>query len=88
MDWEIPTGGDRIIGEKKRLELTYADYFTTPEDKRGELLNGELAATPAPNEAHQRTQAEFDYHLMTFVKARGLSASIVPPRMSSFRIPT
>ena len=47
-----------MIGEKARLKLTYADYLTTPEDKRYELLEGELVLTPAPNEAHQRTQAE------------------------------
>ena len=61
-----------MIGEKTRLKLTYADYLTTPDDKRCELLDGELVATPAPNEAHQRTQAELGYHLMTFVKANGL----------------
>ncbi len=61
-----------MIGEKPRLRLSYADYLTTPEDKRCELLDGELFATPAPNEAHQRTQAELGYHLMAFVKTRGL----------------
>ena len=36
------------IGEKTRLKLTYADYLTTPEDKRYELLDGELLMPPAP----------------------------------------
>ena len=57
-----------MIGEKPRLKLTYTDYLTTPEDKRYELLDGELVMAPAPNEAHQRTQAELGYHLMAFVK--------------------
>ena len=61
-----------MINVKPRLKLTYADYLTTPEDKRYELLDGELVMTPAPNEVHQRTQAELGYHLMTFVKANGL----------------
>ena len=61
-----------MIGEKPRLKLTYTDYLTTPEDKRYELLDGELVMAPAPNEAHQRTQAELGYHLMAFVKAKGL----------------
>ena len=61
-----------MIGEKPRSKLRYADYLTTPEDKRYELLNGVLIATPAPNEAHQRTQAELGYHLMAFVKAKSL----------------
>ena len=61
-----------MIGEKTRLKLTYADYLTTPEDKRYELLAGELLMTPAPSEAHQRFQAELGYYLMTFTKSRGL----------------
>lgn len=61
-----------MIDVKPRLKLTYSDYLNTPEDKRCELLDGELFATPARNEAHQRTQAELGYHLMTFVKTRSL----------------
>ncbi len=68
-----------MICEKPRLKLTYADYLTTPEDKRCELLNGELFATPAPNEAHQRTQAELGYYLMAFVKARRLGRIYYSP---------
>ena len=61
-----------MIGEKTRLRRTCADYLTTPEDKRCELLDGELLMVPAPGEAHQRFQAELGFHLMTFIKARGL----------------
>ena len=68
-----------MIGEKPRLRLTYADYLTTPEDKRCELLDGVLVATLAPNEAHQRTQAELGYHLMAFVKTRGLGRIYYSP---------
>ena len=60
-----------MIGEKPRLKLTYADYVTTPEDKRYELLDGELLMPPAPDELHQRTQAELGYNVMAFVKTRG-----------------
>ncbi len=61
-----------MIGEKPRLKLTYADYLTTPEDKRYELLDGELLMPPAPAEMHQRMQAELGYRVMTFVKANRL----------------
>ena len=54
----IQTGDGQMMGGKTRF-LTYADYLTTPEDTRYEL-RGELVATPAPNEAHQRTQANWD----------------------------
>ncbi len=68
-----------MIGEKPRLKLTYTDYLTTPEDKRYELLDGELVMAPAPNEAHQRTQAELGYYLMAFVKARRLGRIYYSP---------
>ncbi|MDE0429756.1 MAG: Uma2 family endonuclease [Caldilineaceae bacterium] len=60
-----------MIGEEPRLKLTYADYLATPEDKRYELLDGELLMLPAPDELHQRTQAELGYNVMAFVKTRG-----------------
>ena len=30
------------------VKFTYEDYLNTPEDKRYELLDGELVMTPAP----------------------------------------
>lgn len=68
-----------MIGEKPRLKLTYADYLATPEDKRYELLNGELLMLPAPDELHQRTQAELGYNVMAFVKTRGLGRVYFSP---------
>ena len=62
-----------MIGEKPRLKLTYTDYLTTPEDKRYELLDGELVMRPLrPTKRTRGTQAELGYHLMAFVKAKGL----------------
>ncbi len=38
-----------------RIHLTYADYLELPDDgKRYEILDGELAVTPAPVLQHQR----------------------------------
>ena len=67
------------IGEKTRLKLTYADYLTTPEDKRYELLDGELMLTPAPDELHQRTQAELGYQLISYIKANDLGRIYYSP---------
>ena len=36
------------------IKFTYADYRNAPEDKRYELLDGELVVSPAPKEIHQR----------------------------------
>ena len=35
-----------VIIEKKKY--TYEDYLKTPDDKRYELINGELLMTPSP----------------------------------------
>ena len=35
------------------VKFTYEDYLNAPEDKRYELLDGELVMTPAPGERHQ-----------------------------------
>ncbi|MCY4091831.1 MAG: Uma2 family endonuclease [Caldilineaceae bacterium] len=68
-----------MIGEKPRQKLTYADYLAAPEDKRYELLDGELLMLPAPDELHQRTQAELGYNVMAFVKTRGLGRVYFSP---------
>ena len=39
---------------ERAVKLTYEDYRATPDDKRYELLNGDLMMVPAPNMKHQR----------------------------------
>ena len=34
-------------------KLAYQDYLRTPDDKRYELINGELILTPTEGRAHQ-----------------------------------
>ena len=36
------------------VKFTYEDYLNTPEDKRYELLDGNLVALSSPEEFHQR----------------------------------
>ena len=38
---------------KPRLKYTVADYMTTPDDKRYQLLDGELILVPSPTDRHQ-----------------------------------
>ena len=68
-----------MIVEKTRLRRTYADYLTTPEDKRYELLDGELLMTPAPNEPHQRFQAELGIRLGLHIKEKKIGRIYFAP---------
>lgn len=61
-----------MIGGRPGVKLTYADYRTTPDDRRYELLDGELLEIPSPGEAHQRFQAELGFCLGRHIRERKL----------------
>ena len=61
-----------MIGGRPGVKLTYADYRTTPDDRRYELLDGELLKIPSPGEAHQRFQAELGLCLGRHIRERKL----------------
>ena len=44
-----------MVTKKPRIKFTYIDYKNTPEDKRYELLDGELVVVPSPRTGHQKT---------------------------------
>ena len=53
------------IIEKKKY--TYDDYLKTPDDKRYELIEGELYMTPSPITNHQRISGRIEFELRKFV---------------------
>lgn len=53
------------ITEKKRY--TYEDYQKTPDDKRYELIDGELLMTPSPVPRHQRISGKLEFKLREFI---------------------
>ena len=58
------------IIEKKRY--TYDDYLKTPDDKRYELIEGELLMTPSPITNHQRISGRIEFELRKFVSENDL----------------
>ncbi|MCY3788493.1 MAG: Uma2 family endonuclease, partial [Gemmatimonadetes bacterium] len=54
------------------IKFTYEDYLNTPEDKRYELLDGELVMAPAPGELHQSVSAQLGWRLVQFVSENNL----------------
>ena len=66
--------------ERVKAGLTYADYVKLPDDgRRYEILDGELAVTPAPGRRHQEIVGELFVVLHAHVKARGLGQVFVSP---------
>ena len=54
------------------VKFTYEDYLNAPEDKRYELLDGELVTVPAPGELHQSVSAQLGWRLFQFASENSL----------------
>ena len=62
------------------IKFTYRDYVNTPEDKRYELLDGELILSEAPTRNHQGSQVNIGSPLHVFVQSNGLGVVYFAPR--------
>lgn len=65
-----------IIEKKKH---TYEDYLKTPEDKRYELIEGELIMTPSPVPYHQWVSMNIGFTLNAFVKKNNIGRVFIAP---------
>ena len=65
--------------QRSRIKFTYEDYRHTPDDKRYELLDGELIMAPAPRIAHQRTSRKIGNPLDAFVDENDLGEVFYAP---------
>ena len=54
------------------IKFTYEDYLNTPEDKRYELLDGDLVALSSPEEFHQRISILLGSKLVQFAVEHSL----------------
>lgn len=64
---------------KTRVRFTYEDYLNAPEDKRYELLDGELIMVPSPNWPHQRTELKLGSRVIRFVERHDLGEVATAP---------
>ena len=62
------------------IKFTYEDYLNTPDDKRYELIDGELILAPAPRRDHQRVDMRLGWRLGMFVEENGLGVVYSAPR--------
>lgn len=62
---------DAAMGQAN-IRFNYQDYLQLPEDKRYEILDGELCVVPAPNTKHQRISRRLEGALDRHVADRDL----------------
>lgn len=61
------------------IRYNYQDYLQLPEDKRYEIIDGDLFMVPSPNESHQRILANIFNTLSHYVRKNKLGAVYFAP---------
>ncbi|MDQ5857485.1 MAG: Uma2 family endonuclease [Acidobacteriota bacterium] len=61
------------------LRFTYEDYLLLPEDRRYEIVDGELFLTPAPTPYHQTVAMRLGFLLHAFVERQDLGQVFIAP---------
>ena len=62
-----------------KLKFRVNDYMTAPNDKRYQLLDGEMVVAPAPSDRHQAIVVRLLVAMFQFVSANGLGQVRVSP---------
>lgn len=63
----------------QNLRFTYQDYLLLPEEKRYELIDGDLLMTPAPTSEHQSIAANLFTKLILFIRGKKLGKLFFAP---------
>ena len=61
------------------LRFTYEDYLLLPEDRRYEIVDGELFLTPAPTPYHQTVAKRLGFLLDSYVEGGHLGEVFIAP---------
>jgi Uma2 family endonuclease len=69
----------KVTMKRANVRFNYHDYLQLPEDKRYEILDGELYVVPAPNIKHQRVSKRLETYLIRQVEERGLGEILHAP---------
>lgn len=64
---------------KPKIKFTYQDYLQLPEDKRYELIEGELYMVPSPGTYHQHISRNLGFILWPFIRERDLGVLFNAP---------
>src|SRR3989304_6039825 len=58
--------------KRANVRFNYEDYLLLPEDKRYEILDGDLQVVPAPNTKHQTVSLYLSLALLQHVRSENL----------------
>ena len=61
------------------IKFNYQDYLQLPEDKRYEIIDGDLFMVPSPNERHQHVLSNIFYVLFDYVRKNKLGTVYCAP---------
>ena len=61
------------------IKFNYQDYLQLPENKRYEIIDGDLFMVPSPNESHQHILTNILYILINYVRRNKLGAIYCAP---------
>ncbi len=64
---------------RANVRFTYSDYLLLPEDKRYEILDGDLCRVPAPTTRHQRVGLNLKLALHKYVREKDLGLILDAP---------
>lgn len=68
-----------MSSRKTKVRFNYGDYCLLPEDKRYDLIDGELYMAPAPSIRHQAVLRNLELLIWTFVKENNLGQVFFAP---------
>lgn len=64
---------------KEKIRFTYDDYYALTDEKRYELIEGDLYMVPSPYFYHQIVSGNIEFMLRDFVKKRNLGIVVYAP---------
>lgn len=68
-----------MVPTTEHKKMTYAEYLKIDDNKRYEILEGELKMVPAPSTEHQSVSRNIGFLMWDFVKEKGLGVVFCAP---------
>jgi Uma2 family endonuclease len=72
-------GNVEVTMRRAKVRFNYNDYLLLPEDKRYEIVDGDLCVVAAPNIRHQRISRELLDNLLHYVRNGNLGEVLAAP---------